>query len=357
MLLISMNSPLKKWDAKKLTTICLEQAEFISKLTAGVNHPNRIKILGLLYENPVKFGLFQKDLDLERTAISNHLSFLMERELIAKTSYGIYEITEDGKNLLETVVDMYINSKMREIATQKRREEELLLKYRSYNKIREVFKPTIIDWNPKTEENEEAHYFYLGLTKILNFLGDEVEYNTLMGDSGQAFITQGVYGDNTTDPGWWPIETGLLPARLNFLDQTLGRKLKCIEGRWEDMDEQYKQTFKPAFKDAFEKNIPCVIEIPHVWFIATGFDDSVPPMFGKWLGAKVDAKVDRIKGNWQDCPWPTFMVAPMEPIKQLDRKTSDLKALKYAIALHRHQVFGPNINFKGDPPVQNQFRR
>lgn len=349
-----MNSSKNKSEKNGLTTICLENAENIAKLVTAVNHPNRIKILGLLYENPVKFGLFQREIELERTAISNHLTFLMERELVSKTSYGVYEITEDGKNLLKTIVDVYMKSKMQQIADQKKREEELLLKYRGYNKMRDFNGKIMIDWNPKTKAYEEAHYFYLGLAKILNFLGDDIKYDTLMGDSGRAFITQGAYGDNTTDPGWWPIETGLLPARLNFLEQTIGRKLKCIEGKWQDMDEQYRKTFKPVFKEVFEKEIPCIIEIPHVWFITTGLDNGVPPMFGKWLGAKADAKIDRIKGNWQDSPWPTFMVAPMGRINQLDRKTSDLRALQFAIALHRNQVFGPNITFKGEPPVQNQ---
>ncbi len=353
-LLSSMNSPEKNWEEKDLTTISLENAEYIAKLIAAVNHPNRIKILGLLCEKPVKFGLFKKEINLERTAISNHLTFLMERGLISKTSYGVYEITEDGKNLLKTIVDVYMKSKMQQIASQKKKEEELLLKYRNYNKMGEVRGMIKIDWNPKTKENEEAHYFYLGLAKILNFLGDNIKYETIMGDSGQAFITQGAYGKNTTDPGWWPIENGLLPARLNFLEQTVGRKLKCIEGKWEDMDEQYKKTFKPAFKEVFEKKIPCIIEIPHVWFIATGLDDGIPPMYGKWLGAKEDAKVDRIKGNWQESPWPTFMVAPTENIEKLDRKISDLRALHYAICLHRNQVFGPNITFKGESIIQNQ---
>ena len=341
-------------EEKDLTTISLENAEDIAKLMTAVNHPNRIKILGLLYENPVKFGLFQKEIDLERTAISNHLTFLMERELVSKTSYGVYEITEDGKKLLKIIVDMFLESKMQQIASQKKREEELLLKYRSYNKMREFNGKIMIDWNPKTKAYEEAHYFYLGLAKILQFLGDDIKYETLMGDSGRSFITQGAFGDNTTDPGWWPIETGLIPARLNFLEQTIGRKLKYIEGKWHDMDEQYRITFKPAFKEVFKKGIPCIIEIPHVWFIATGLDNSVPPMFGKWLGGKEDAKVERIKGNWENCPWPTFMVAPMEHIEQLDRRTSDLRALHFAIALHRNQVFGPDITFKGEPPVQNQ---
>ena len=165
-----MNYTRKKWEKKELTTFSLENAENIAKLITAVNHPNRIKILGLLCEKPVKFGLFQREIDLERTAISNHLTFLMERELVSKISYGVYEITEDGKNLLKTIVKVYMKSKMQQIAAKKKREEELLLKYRSYNTMREFNGKIILDWNPKTIENEDAHHFYLGLTKILNFL-------------------------------------------------------------------------------------------------------------------------------------------------------------------------------------------
>ena len=65
---------------------------------------------------------------------------------------------------------------------------------------------------------------------VLEHSGAESDYDTIMGDTGQAFIIQSEEGgpliDGAVDVGWWPMAAWGLKLRLEFLGRTVGREVR-----------------------------------------------------------------------------------------------------------------------------------
>jgi len=120
-----------------------------------------------------------------------------------------------------------------------------------------------------------------GLDLILNYLGHEVDYATIMGDIGQAFIMQGEENsinvrDGAVDVGWWPLEPlGII--RLNFLEKTVGREIRDIKLPWSETKYEpastYKQWFEPMVISSVENGKPCLVRVGSAWYMVTGYDE------------------------------------------------------------------------------------
>jgi hypothetical protein len=210
-----------------------------------------------------------------------------------------------------------------------------------------------LDWVPVTRG--EGHRLARGLETILDYVGEGTDYDTIMGDSGQAFIIQGEEDsvnliDGAVDVGWWPLHP-LTLIRLDFLERTVGRELldvyPVIWGE-EDLPGLYLQWFKPMVESSIAENRPCLVWMctPTSWFIITGCDEGVPPLFGE-CSVEGEARIERIEG------WPSVLIAPGEPVQRIDREEADLEALKYAIALHHDQVLGANVAYSGAYPLRD----
>jgi AraC-like DNA-binding protein len=206
-----------------------------------------------------------------------------------------------------------------------------------------------LDWVPvvRNEGNELAR----GLETVLIYLGDGADYDTIMGDSGQAFIIQGEEDsinlvDGAVDVGWWPLHPMAL-IRFDFLEKTIGRELfEVYPVLWEEVNlaKAYKQWFKPMVESSISEKRPCLAWIcaPIAsWIVITGFDDGEPPLFGEILD-KGKAKIARIEGGW-----PSILVTLGEPIQKIDRIEADLESLKYAVALHHDAVVGIQVKYSG----------
>ncbi|MFX1375138.1 MAG: ArsR/SmtB family transcription factor [Promethearchaeota archaeon] len=100
----------KRLDKKEI----INSLDNISKLGKSVAHPKRLQILVLLLDEQRDFSTLIEETDLKKTALSKHLSQLMENSLVAKHGRGIYYITTDGKELLKAVTLVYKDSKSRE---------------------------------------------------------------------------------------------------------------------------------------------------------------------------------------------------------------------------------------------------
>ncbi len=90
-------------------------------------------------------------------------------------------------------------------------------------------KARLAQWIPEGQEDNNS--CARGLATVLRFLGHEVDYDTIMGDSGQAFILQGEEDsanlhDGAVDVGWWPLEPVGMTIRLGFLERAVGRELR-----------------------------------------------------------------------------------------------------------------------------------
>jgi len=180
-----------------------------------------------------------------------------------------------------------------------------------------------------------------GLQIALGYLGHSVDYDTIMGDSGMAFIAQGekdstnLY-DGAVDVGWWPLDPFGMNTRLNFLELTVGRRLSYIPADGDsyraDAAAHYAERFAPAVKESIAQGRP-VLARAGCWFVVGGYDQGEPALLGNCT--LVDTK-ELIRAFQQ----PTALLVLGESCDTMARRQADLAALRYAVALHRDQVLG-----------------
>jgi hypothetical protein len=196
-----------------------------------------------------------------------------------------------------------------------------------------------LDWVPVGSQWASSYAY--GLQIALEYLGHSVDYDTIMGDSGLAFIAQGEEGstnliDGAVDVGWWPLDACGMNIRLNFLEQTVGRRLDFIPPESDsykaDPAAHYAERFASAVRQSIAQGRPCLAR-PGCWFVVSGYDQEEPSLLGNC--ALVDVK-ELIRIPQQ--PWALLVLG--EPCETMDRRQADLAALRYAVALHRDQVLG-----------------
>jgi len=197
-----------------------------------------------------------------------------------------------------------------------------------------------------------------GLELILGYLGHDVDYITIMGDMGQAFITQGEENsinrfDGAVDVGWWPLEP-LGIVRFNFLERTVGREIQDVKvppnEPKKDPVTSYRQWFEPVVVSSLEDNIPCLARVGSSWYVVTGYDDhEEAPLIGMCPNTERGAEtICRIEERMP----PYVVLAVGETVPTVDRTTADYEALKFAIALHRDQVLGIDMEYAGEYPLR-----
>jgi predicted transcriptional regulator len=76
----------------------------------AIGNEKRLQILITLLTGPKSFDALKKETQLKKTALSNHLSILLEQELIKKPEHGKYQPTEDGKLFIQTIESTYTKS-------------------------------------------------------------------------------------------------------------------------------------------------------------------------------------------------------------------------------------------------------
>jgi DNA-binding HxlR family transcriptional regulator len=117
----------KKIDEKQLQNILFESPKGIAELLRSAAHPARIQILALLLRQEREFSKLMQHTELSKTALANHLKLLMKKGLVKRVTRGEYDLTADGKELLNAAATMYKDSTRRE-------EERRELLFRSYTK-------------------------------------------------------------------------------------------------------------------------------------------------------------------------------------------------------------------------------
>lgn len=180
-----------------------------------------------------------------------------------------------------------------------------------------------------------------GLQIALGYVGPSADYDTIMGDSGIAFIAQGEEGstnlhDGAVDVGWWPLDPFGMNIRLDFLEQTVGRRLDFIPADSDsykaDPAAHYAQRFAPAVKESIAQGRPCLARAG-CWFVVSGYDQEEPAILGNCT--LVDTK-ELIRAFQQ--PTALVVLGELCDVETMDREQADLAALRYAVALHRDQV-------------------
>ncbi|MFW9992600.1 MAG: effector binding domain-containing protein [Candidatus Odinarchaeota archaeon] len=84
-------------------------------LIRTLDHPKRLEILAMMVDGKKKtFGELLEVTGLQKSALSNHLSSLVDKNLLEKVEKGLYRISLDGEDLLENLAQSFLNAKIRE---------------------------------------------------------------------------------------------------------------------------------------------------------------------------------------------------------------------------------------------------
>lgn len=78
----------------------------------SMGNEKRLKILVLLLTGEKTFETLKKELGIQKTALSNHLTMLINGSLVEKPNYGVYKLSDDGKLFLQTIEAGYSESNM-----------------------------------------------------------------------------------------------------------------------------------------------------------------------------------------------------------------------------------------------------
>ena len=178
--------------------------------------------------------------------------------------------------------------------------------------------------------------FGRGLAMMLRHAGCDVDYNTVMGDIGQAFATQGTtYDPDLTggyaDIGWWPLDLFHMEDRLPHLSRVNGRTITC---QWADFPEVAKDPrafYEEHFKSSVQAEIMAGRPVLSVWHgavLVTAYDTEDPPLQG-WCVQAGKAEYMRVDD------YPKAIYTYGDHFDPMNRMQADRSALEHAIALGR----------------------
>ena len=99
----------------KIKNFLLNSGEAINDLLRVIDNPKRFEILvHLLDTKEHSFSNLMEETSLQKSALSNHLATLSDKNLIDKKSRGFYQISFFGEALLERLTTTFIQAKVRE---------------------------------------------------------------------------------------------------------------------------------------------------------------------------------------------------------------------------------------------------
>ena len=87
----------------------------ITNILKALGNEKRIQILISLLKGPQSYRALVNDIQLKKTAVSNHISHLMEVNLIRREGNGVYEITGDGMQFIKAIEEAYRKSPTRQV--------------------------------------------------------------------------------------------------------------------------------------------------------------------------------------------------------------------------------------------------
>ena len=86
----------------------------IIKILKAISNDKRLTILISLLTGQKSFTDLKRETDLQKTALSNHLTQLIKALLIFRPDYNKYQLTSDGELFLRAVEAAFKNSEIRE---------------------------------------------------------------------------------------------------------------------------------------------------------------------------------------------------------------------------------------------------
>ncbi len=157
-------------------------AEFIVPFSQALSHRHRYEILVSLLDGPHSFKFVESRVEIARTATANHLSHLLDTELVEKPERGVYKITSKGRSFLETLLDFYNKQKVKEL--NKARELQ--------NHYKQAFNTAVNSKNyiiPHPAAFDPSWVSFLGcFSGVLQSMGGPWDIVDLAGFSGYSFL-------------------------------------------------------------------------------------------------------------------------------------------------------------------------
>ena len=243
----------------------MDNIEGLTEFLKALAHPKRIQILSLLAGQTLNFSQLKHRTDLQKTALSNNLTTLIEVKLIERFERGNYRITQDGQDLLNAINQFYGKAKVREKYERTRIRQYYSQKWRK-RMITEISENKT-NYTPKFQPSWIS---YLGaVSGVLKALGKDCSIIDVGGYSGWSFLVN-VSKGNTCPSG--------PTAHAAYKDiikgtQTLGFEIGGYDDRskyesypddWDERlpelkDQRAKEFFNNFKKEFDEKQSPVVL--------------------------------------------------------------------------------------------------
>jgi DNA-binding transcriptional ArsR family regulator len=235
-----MDKPIKLED---LRATVKEAKDDIARTLRAVAHPKRLEILTLLADNTKSFVEILRATEISRTALANHLTQLIGRGLVERMERGTYQVTMDGRELLQTIVESYVDSQIR-VANGRRRMMDRYVGLRTGSG--RMKKLTNLRFKP--------HYVsHLGcLDGCMEYLGLDVSTPWLYGATGHGFILNIAQDLCPSGPTAWKT------IMIFELARNLGAKLDGLMA-WKgtpEFEEKQERAWKFVQK-AIDAEQPC----------------------------------------------------------------------------------------------------
>jgi DNA-binding transcriptional ArsR family regulator len=304
-------------------------AEFIK----AIAHPKRVQILTLILEKPLDFSNLKLQTNLKKTALANNLTILVEAKLIERFERGNYRITEDGRELLNSIDEVYANSKARENHRRK-----IIQRRYSQGWLKNMESKTIS--NPATWEPSWISYIGAVLG-VLKSYGKNENYANVGGYSGYVFALPNVLSRGTCPSGptalgynvWNTIEksTELLGYSVHTFNDS--GFLPSEEGKLTEEDIKRAKKLYNFTKEAIDNNKPVIIwglVIPE-YGICNGYTN------GSYLVSTFRRNTNQpetpISYDALQAPGGLHAILlqeELEPISEEDDKNAIMRAIKFA---------------------------
>ncbi|MHA1166197.1 MAG: ArsR family transcriptional regulator [Candidatus Hodarchaeales archaeon] len=100
---------------KNMKRFLMKSIDGIIDILRTIDNSKRLEMLSLMIEGQkMTFSELLEETGLQKSALSNHLSTLVDKNLLEKQDKGLYQISFDGEELLSNIAHYYLNSKIRE---------------------------------------------------------------------------------------------------------------------------------------------------------------------------------------------------------------------------------------------------
>ncbi|KKL92747.1 hypothetical protein LCGC14_1881590 [marine sediment metagenome] len=224
--------------------------------------------------------------------------------------------------------------------------------------------PVWIDGSPR-DKSQQVDPFSQSLAAILTSAGHPTRWETVMGDSGMAFVMQAsevapLYGPDgkkvgvapkdlgkvvgRRDVGWWPLASECEPTYVEFVGRAAGRELRVLGAADYRGPEDLKARYKKMHGDlvaSIKGGRPIAVRGRCqcggcFWSVAVGYDGGDPALWSLCPLAGPGKQAKRMPHH------PGFAVVVGDKIKPMDRRLADRAALQHAVALARDEVKMPN---------------